>query len=218
MVAVLDRIEANLSALRVWAEEGKPLPFVDEGHDFAVGEPMAEAELLAIERQYQVSLPAEYRAFLGRFGDTTVGPGNRFRRVREGLTAGSKEPFTLAKPFLGTCSPSHQRLSNERQWEAFKGLLEEWERIPKGNGVLWISDYGCAMYGVLVLNGPYRGQVWFLTGDAAYYGPFGGSESLHDESAAADWTPTEEPREYSFFEWYEGWLNVRLKMAGLLAW
>ncbi len=97
-------------------------------------------------------------------------------------------------------------------------LLEEWERIPKDNGVLWISDYGCAMYGVLVLNGPYRGQVWFLTGDAAYYGPFGGSEALHDESAAANWTPTEEPREYSFFEWYESWLDVKLKMAGLLAW
>jgi SMI1 / KNR4 family (SUKH-1) len=216
-MTALDRIEANLAALRVWAEEGKPLPFIDEGHDFVIGEPMREVELLAIERQFQVTLPTEYRAFLGRFGDTTVGPGNRFRRIREGLTAGSKESFPLAKPFLGTCSPSHQMLSNEREWDAFQDLLEQWGRIPKDNGVLCISDYGCAMYGVLVLNGPNCGQVWFLAGDAAYYGPFGGFEALHDESAAADCKPSETPREYSFFEWYESWLDVRLKMAGHLA-
>ena len=216
-MTTLDRIEANLSALRIWAEEGKPLPFIDEGHDFVVGEPMHETELLEVERQYEVTLPAEYRAFLGRFGDTTIGPGNLFRRVREGLTEQSKQPFPVSKPFLGTCSPSHQQLSNAQQWEAYKNLLTQWKRIPKDRGVLSISDYGCAIYGVLVLNGSYCGQVWTLSGDAAYYGPFGGSEPLHDESVV-DWWPTETPREYSFLEWYENWLDVRLKMAGLIAW
>lgn len=218
MKSALDRIDANLAALRAWAEEGKPLPFVDEGHDFVVGPPMAEAELRAIERKYEVALPPEYRAFLARFGDTSVGPGHLFRRVNEGLTARSKNHFPLTKPFLGTVSPAHQRLSNERQWEAYAELLKHWEPIPKEDGVLSISDYGCAIYGVLILNGPYRGQVWILQGDTAYYGPFGGSEPHHDESALAEWRPTEHPREYSFLEWYEHWLNVRLKMAGHLAW
>jgi len=218
MLMALNRIEEKLSALRVWAEEGKPLPFIDEGHDFVVGEPMAEEVLHAIERQYQVTLPDEYRAFLRRFGDTTIGPGNRFRRIREGLTDRSRQSFPLVKPFLGTCSPSYQRLPNQQQWVVFKDLLEQWQRIPREDGVLCISDYGCSMYGVFVLNGPYCGQVWMLAGDAAYYGPFGGSEPLHDESALADWLPTETPREYSFFEWYESWLDVRIKMAGLLAW
>lgn len=218
MRAVLDRIEADFAALRVWADEGKPLPFIDEGHDFVVSESLSEAELLAIEHQYQVSLPPEYRAFLGRFGDTTIGPGNHFRCVREGLTTGSKEPFPLVRPFLGTLSPAHQQLLDKRQWEAYKDLLDECKLIPTDNGVLWISDYGCSMYGVLVLNGPYRGQIWFLSADAAYYGPFGVAESLHDESVGASWTPTETPREYSFFEWYENWLAVKLKSAGLLEW
>jgi hypothetical protein len=218
MKMVLDRLEANLASLRTWCEEGKPLPFIDEGHDFDVGPPMEEAELQAIERSYDVTLPSEYRAFLARFGDTSVGPGNPFRRLNEGLTAKSKNRFPLAEPFLGACSIAHQRLSNERQWEVYGELLKQWEPIPKEDGVLAISDYGCAICGVLILNGPYCGKVWILQGDTAYYGPFGGSEPLHDESWPPEWTPTDQPRDYSFLEWYENWLNARLKMAGLLPW
>jgi hypothetical protein len=218
MTATLDRIDASLGGLRTWAEEGKPFPFIDEGHDFVVGLPMEEAELQAIERSYEVSLPTEYRSFLARFGDTSIGPGNLFRRVNEGLTASSKNRFPLDNPFLGTLSPAHQRLARERQWEDYGQLLKPWEPIPKKDGVLAISDYGCAIYGVLILNGPYCGKVWIQQGDTAYYGPFGGTEPLHDESWPPEWTPTEHPREYSFLEWYESWLNVRLKMAGLLPW
>ena len=215
MTATLDRIDASLVGLRKWAEEGKPLPFIDEGHDFVIGPPMEEAELQAIERKYEVALPPEYRSFLVRFGDTSSGPGNLFRRVNEGLTARSKNRFPLDKPFLGTLSPAHQRLAQERQWEDYGQLLKQWEPIPKEDGVLAISDYGCAIYGVLVLNGPYCGKVWIQHGDTAYYGPFGGSEPLHDESWPPEWTATEHPRDYSFLEWYESWLNARLKMAGL---
>ena len=94
--------------------------------------------------------------------------------------------------------------------------MDGWNRIPINDGVLLICDYGCAIYAVLVLNGPYSGQVWLRIDDQVYYGPFGGSEILHEESASLEWS--ECPREYTFFEWYESWLNMRLKMAGLLPW
>ena len=64
--------------------------------------------------------------------------------------------------------------------------LEGVEQIPLGHGVLTLSDYGCAMYGVLVLNGLSCGRVWMISGDAAYDGPFGGCEPLHAEGAG-DW-------------------------------
>jgi hypothetical protein len=105
MTTALDQIDANLASLRTWAEEGKPLPFIDEGHDFVVGPPMEEVELQAIERRFAVALPPEYRSFLARFGDTSIGPGNPFRRVNKGLTPRSKNRFPLEKPFLGTLSP-----------------------------------------------------------------------------------------------------------------
>jgi hypothetical protein len=218
MKTALDRIDASLAGLRTWAEEGKPLPFIDEGHDFVVGPPLEEAKLSAIERKYDLELPPEYRGFLARFGDTSVGPGNQFHRVNDGLTSKAKTPFPLAEPFLGTLSPEHQRIAQEKQWDDYGRLLNLWKQIPKEDGVLAISDYGCAIYGVLILNGPYRDKVWIQSGDAAYYGPFGGSEPLHDESWPPDWQATEHPREYSYLEWYENWLNVRLKMAGLVPW
>jgi hypothetical protein len=218
MKEVLDRIEANLAGLQSWAETGEPLPFIDEGVDFVVGPPMEEAELHAIECKYELELPPEYRAFLTRFGDTSVGPGHVFRRVNEGLTAQSKNRFPLSKPLLGTLSPEHLHIPQLQEEEDAVRLFKLWEPIPKESGVLELCDYGCLIYGVLILSGPYRDQVWIRTGDSAYYGPFGGFEPLHDESRLQDWKVSEHPREYSFLEWYESWLNVRLKMAGLVPW
>jgi SMI1 / KNR4 family (SUKH-1) len=199
-VTTLDRFNAKLRALR--------------SPGFATAEPMAESDVRRVEEEAGVSLPPEYREFLLRFGDGQVGPGH-FRRLREGLTPGSRRPFPLASPFLACCSPAHQRLSEEAQWEEYRRLAREWEAIPKDDGALSICDYGCAIYGRLILNGPFRGKVWVLSGDAAYYGPFGGSEPLHDESALAEWEPTFSPRDYSFAEWYESWLDGQLKLAGL---
>src|SRR4051794_13604581 len=104
MKTALDRIGAGLAGLRTCAEEGKPLPFIDEGLDFVVGPPMEEAELKAIEREYEIELPPEYRAFLARFGDTSVGPC--LRKAKEGLCARSKNRFPLDEPLLGTLSPA----------------------------------------------------------------------------------------------------------------
>jgi SMI1 / KNR4 family (SUKH-1) len=215
-VSALDRIKRNLDLLRGWAETGKPRPFVDEGHEFSIERPMRESEIQAIESEFGVTLPPEYRLFIERLGNPRVGPGNKFRRAAEGLTVSSRRPFPLQKPLLGSCSPSHQGLTHERQWKELRLLIDKWNKIPTNDGVITISDYGCAMYGVLVLNGPYRGKVWMQTGDAAYYGPFGGAEVLHDESEPSAWTPTNEPRDYSFFDWYEHWLNGRLKIAGFI--
>jgi hypothetical protein len=176
MKATLDRFEANFAALRTWAEEGKPLPFFNEGHDFVVGPPMEETDLHAIELKYEVTLPPEYRSFLTRFGDTSIGPGNVFRRASEGLTSRSKNRFPLSAPFLGCCSPSHQQLSNDRQWEEYGQLLKQWNPIPKEDGVLAINAYGCGIDGVLILNGQYCGKVWIQQRDTAYYGPSAGTK------------------------------------------
>ena len=213
-MTVLDRFDAKLRALRSWFEESRP-PSYGIAHGFATAEPMGESKLRQIEDQSGVSLPSDYRSFLMRFGDGQVGPG-WFRQVRAGLTPTSHRPFPLAEPFLGCCSAAHQRLSQEAQWEDFGRLVKAWELIPKDDGVLSICDYGCSIYGALILNGPFRGRVWVLQGDTAYYGPFGGAEPLHDEYASAECAPTDSPRDYSFFEWYESWLDGQLRMAGLV--
>jgi hypothetical protein len=217
-VSGLDRIENNLSLLRAWAETGKPLPFIDEGQDFVLGEPMSESEIAKMEHEFGVALPTEYRSFIQRFGDPRVGPSFGIRPAKDGLTKSSSRPFPLDKPFLGFCSPSHQSLPADRLPGDQRELLACCNAISKVDGVLRLCDYGCAMYGVLVLNGPNRGRVWMQVADSAYYGPFGGLEILHDEDMSHSWTPTDSPRDYWFFEWYEHWLNVKLKAAGFIPW
>src|SRR5262249_50687946 len=131
----INRIDGSLANLRTWAETGEPLPFIDEGLDFVVGPPMEEAHLKDIEAKYEIVFPSEYRAFLASFGDTSIGPGNLFRTVNDGLTIQSKNPFPLTKPFLGALSPTHRRLLSASQLDEYGHLLEEWERIPKDDGV-----------------------------------------------------------------------------------
>jgi hypothetical protein len=212
-VTLLDRFDAKIAALREWFNDTDP-PSYGIAHGFALANPMDEANLHRIEEEAGVALPAEYRSFLLRFGDGEVGPG-WYHRLRKGLTPASNRPFPLTKPFLGCCSPAHQRLSKDAQWEDFRQLSSEWDRIPKHDGVLAICDYGCAMHGVLILNGPLCGRVWMLSGDAAYFGPFGGSEGLHDEYTPSEWEPTDTPKDYSFLEWYESWLDGQLTVADL---
>jgi hypothetical protein len=208
--ATLDRLATKLSRLRE-AYERDPKFFCVVG-GFLTGPPLSEEQVGHIEGEYGLVLLQDYRAFLLRFGDTGTGPGNAFSRLREGLTPGSVEPFPLARPFLGCCSPSHHRLPKSQRSEDYGRLLREWERIPLDHGVLKLSGYGCAIHGVLVLNGPFCGKVWIISGDAAYSGPFGGAEALHDEGAGeAEWEPTEAPKDYPFLEWYESWVDGQLK-------
>jgi SMI1 / KNR4 family (SUKH-1) len=213
-MTTLNRFNDKLHALRSWFEESRP-PSYGIAHGFVTAEPMAEPEIRRVEDQAGISLPSEYREFLLRFGDGQVGPG-WFRSLRDGLTTASERPFPLTAPLLGCCSPGHQRLSKDAQREEFGRLQEEWGLIPKDDGVLLICDYGCAIFGRLILNGPFRGNVWIVQGDSAYYGPFGGSGPLHDEYESAEWEPTDSPRGYSFYEWYESWLDGQLKMAGVV--
>lgn len=206
MKATLDRLNTKRRLVRSRLEESQ-FPGDWKRH-LARATPIDEAELRRLEQEHEVSLPAEYRAFLRRFGDGHFGPGARFHRVVEGLSPAATCQFPLGAPLLGRCSPARHSLPSEAaKWEDFSRLVAIWKPIPKDHGVLSIADYGSAMKAVLILNGPFAGRVWMLSGDAAYYGPFGGSEPLHDSRANAKWAPTGTPREYSFFAWYESWLD-----------
>ena len=207
--AVLDRFAVELRILRQASRRGTEV--FDERDGLVIGPPLSERQIRLVEREHRLVLPPEYRAFRLRFGDTTTGP-RTFFRLEAGLTPDSGKCFPLDRPFLGCESPGHRRLVEGERREDFVRLSREWDLISLGHGVLNLCDYGCAMSGVLVLNGPFCGRVWFVSGDAAYYGPFGGCEPLHDEWAG-DPEPTEVPRDYSFFEWYESWFDGQLERA-----
>src|SRR5262245_5838867 len=192
-VTVLNCFGDKLRALRGWFATTQP-PSYGFAHGFVTADPMPEAEVRAVEEEFGVSLPPEYRAFLLRFGDGAVGPG-WFKRVRDGLTSASGRPFPLVQPFLGCDSPAHHALPLAARDAEYRRLQVEWEVIPTDDGALLLTDYGCTIYGQLILNGPFVGKVWVLAGEAVYYGPFGGSEGHHDEDFAGLGGPTWSPRD-----------------------
>jgi hypothetical protein len=206
---ILDRFESQLQLLCGWDTEDE-----SRGRQFAMGPLMTEADLQRIEGENGVTLPGEHREFLKRFGDGDVGPGNEFVPLSRALTANGRLAFALAGPFLGDCSPGARRLSEAERWEALGPVIKEWEAIPKDHGTLRICEYGCGISAVLILNGSYCGKIWILSGDAAYFGPFGGGEPLHNEEVD-DSQLTDHPKEYTFLEWYGHWLDSQVGGANL---
>jgi SMI1 / KNR4 family (SUKH-1) len=203
-ITILDYFEAKLKLHCGWDMEDE-----SHGHKFATGPLVTEADLQRIEAENSIRLPHEYREFLKRFGDGDVGPGNLFIPLSRGLSINAKQSFPLSQLLLGECSPELARLPPEKRWEVLGPLVSQWETIPKDFGTLRICEYGCNISAVLILNGPYSGKIWILCIDTAYFGPFGGSECLHNEFA--NWTATHTPKEYSFLEWYLHWLESKVE-------
>lgn len=203
--AILDRFAQKLARLRAaWDREPKRFET-----DFAVGPPLTEADLQQVEVQYRLTLPLEYRAFRLRFGDTATGPGVAFSRLREGMKSNSHEPFPLDHPLMGELSPEHQKLPKDQRPADYSRLGREWDAVPKDHGVILVSDYGCAIYAFLIVNGPYCGRVWMQQGDTSFYGPYDCFDVL--DGADEVWPLVYPLKDYSFFEWYEHWLDLQLK-------
>jgi len=135
-MSILDRFADKLKELRSWFERENPPSYGIE-HGFVPAVPMTETAVRQVEEEFQISLPSEYRSFLLRFGNGKVGPG-RFHPLKEGLSSKPHRPFPLTSPRLGFLSPT---LFEEPEDNG------EWEELATEDGVLWICDYGCDMYG-----------------------------------------------------------------------
>src|SRR4051794_23697533 len=117
---VLDRIAEKLEGLR-WRYEDEDSDSLYSGHGFVTGGPLDESEIRRIEREHDVVLPSEYRAFLNRFGDGEVGPCT-FHPLREAVTQESRLPFPLSRPFLGVNSPAVHRMPEPERSQQFSRL------------------------------------------------------------------------------------------------
>ena len=65
--------------------------------------------------------------------------------------------------------------------------------LPNVNGILPLTTEGCTYYSYLVLNGEQKGKVWLLNNADGF-----------------DTIPAGLTREFSFFDWYENWLDEKL--------
>ena len=152
--------------------------------------PMAEAQVAMLEREYGISLPAEYRAFVTRVSEGGAGPAFGLTPLRSALELeGGGGRLALAFPHTEQYDPECDPVLDALLDRADRGEIDQeeadrvWEALDAGT--LALCEEGCGYLHRLVVTGPARGQMWL---DACCS------------------TGGYIPLRVGFLEWYERWL------------
>ena len=161
--------------------------FGADAHQYHLNPPVSEAEVLAFEEKYGVSLPEDYRAFVQTIGDANAQKLDTIAGPYYGLYAFGTQVNDLvydqAETYLkAPCALSPEM--TEEEWETLSSPLlmdeekdeDDFENEEKVDtteteeeytrqcgkvfgGLLPLGSQGCAYYHALVLTGPYAGRV-----------------------------------------------------------
>ena len=176
----LQRIQQKLAQAK--AADKDLEVFGAKGHKYHLNPPVSEAEVLAFEEKYGISLPEDYRAFVQTIGDanaqkleTMAGPYYGLSafgtQVDDLLYEGSeiylKAPCALSPDMTQEEweSLSDPLLTDEEEEDEEEGYVIEVEnkyfaeRAKVFGGLLPLGSQGCTYYHALVLNGKYAGRV-----------------------------------------------------------
>ena len=181
----LQRIQQKLAQAK--AADKDLEVFGASSHKYHLNPPVSEAEVLAFEEKYGISLPEDYRSFVQTIGDanaqkleTMAGPYYGLSafgtQVDDLLYEGSeiylKAPCALSSDMTKEEweALSDPLLMSEEDDEDFEEDEEEGyvievednyfaERAKVFGGLLPLGSQGCTYYHALVLNGKYAGRV-----------------------------------------------------------
>ena len=153
--------------------------FGASSHKYHLNPPVSEAEVLAFEKKYGVSLPKDYRAFVQTIGDANAQKLDIMAGPYYGLSAFGTQVDDLlyegSEIYLkAPCALSPDMTQEE--WEALSDPLlmsEEDDEVETTEteeeytrqcgkvfgGLLPLGSQGCTYYHALVLNGKYAGRI-----------------------------------------------------------
>jgi hypothetical protein len=125
-------------------------------------------------------------------------------------TSAAARPFPLVEPHRSITDEMWKvqipnwdeklRAENQTRRATFRALAF-------GDGVLKIADYGSGIYSVLVIQGPFRGQIWVTDPHMGDYVPASMRSDLHDRSVKVEKAYSRYQRGLSFVDWYDHWLS-----------
>lgn len=182
------------------------------GHKYVLNDTLTPEEILNFEQYAEVKLPEEYAQFLTHIANGDAGPCYGLYYLNEAVDqtksrvtkTETQEEFircfakfpvskTKADEYAKLISGLHDEYVEIYLEPDFPSTIEHTESLT---GVLFLSEYGCGGYYVLVICGECAGQVWF----------FQSGEFL---------APICKPNGsiVSFLDWYEDWLDASLKVV-----
>ncbi|MEV7972148.1 SMI1/KNR4 family protein [Cellulomonas sp. NPDC089187] len=160
------------------------------GHGYRLNAPMPPERMAEIERDLDVLLPEDYRAFLLQAADGGAGPGyglNPFTVSNElPVPEPGEFPGVSGRPIL--VDPPADPEDDDAVEASISAHLDAVYR-----GVTVLNDEGCGMHSLLVLRGACAGQVWWY--------PWQDGTGIFPLRHPGTGTPM------TFTDWYGLWLD-----------
>ncbi|MGW9687248.1 SMI1/KNR4 family protein [Flagellimonas sp. 2504JD1-5] len=156
--------------------------------------PLKEEHIIEFEERHEVSLPEDFQDFLTQIGNGGPGPGTgilplKIHKTYSNLALPWIDPKEFNRMFQYNGQENFDVFSN-RMDQVFKDTTSDASKMYQAadNGLLCIADAGGGTYYNLVMNGPYKGQVWInaMVSDGGFV-----------------W------RANNFRVWYEDWLGKK---------
>jgi len=192
----IERIKEKL--VRAKARDKKLKVFGAHQHGYFIGKPVEAQPVIEFEKEYNITLPESYRAFVTLIGssgksyaDSTAGPFYGIYPFGKHLAEFVNEP----EKYLSAPISFHSSMADDH-WDKLVKELDTDDDLPDERrneltgkiygGILPIGSQGCTYVHGLVLNGGDAGKVIYL--DIDNRKPFMTFED-------------------NFLDWYERWLD-----------
>lgn len=172
--------------------------FGSDSHDYEFNPPVSAEEITRFEQYHNVTLPAEYKAFitiLGNGGPGDYGGAGPFYGI---YPLGDFGYLEHAAKYMSAACVIDSALT-EKKWQAMTAFENQLDReSPEYNdhydrlfsGLMFIGTQGCNFQTMLALNGPDAGRVVYIDQDLQ-------PPILHG----------------NFLDWYETWLDAILNKS-----
>ncbi len=175
------------------------------GGDIGLGRRRSADEIEAVGASIGTTLPADYVRFLSEIGDGGVGPGRTFHSLEESCPSHvhPEQAFNVQEPIVDQSDGNFPP-----EIAVVERVSDHWQ----GEGVIELSDYGCSMTAILIVNGDRSGEMWFHEPSVVALTPWCYCSVLHGriddiDGGAPGFRPA---KPYSFLDWYEEWLTALL--------
>lgn len=182
--------------------------FGAQKHQYKINQPISKEYIERFEATHNIKLPQDYIDFLTIIGNGGAGPYYGLEPIQNSLyndldfkrrpLLDPGKPFLFTEPWNLEFQPTVDEDENEEQYEIERLEFDErYYDIEIRNGVLAISNFGCAISLNLVVNGADYGYVW--TDDRA------NDQGIYPSKEFGN------KNKLTFLDWYELWLDNSLK-------
>lgn len=182
------------------------------GHQYLLNPTLTEKNLAAFETYVNVRLPDEYRSFLHEIADGDAGPFYGLYNLNDGVMRFGLDDDSTHQDYIDrfnefpvTKREAEHFVNNLMKLSNGSKTYFDRDDYPEGIsyltpfidekwvGALCLSEYGCGGYYALIVKGECYGQVWYVES--------GNLAPLCNEQGTI----------FTFFDWYEYWLDKSLE-------